>query len=176
MDVGVLAILILNMGLLGTLVLVFKRLFRRAESLLPAEDQDPREHLMERCLSRIQRLEAKRQALATMMDEAEDLKYRLANSEVHRGWLPLIDRNLRLLRQEADLVDQLLGRYYRQRHELKFAIEMDHFQQRLEGITDDFDKNLLEFREEIDRLDEEYQQLILETEAQVEVENLLRQR
>lgn len=152
----------------------FKRLFRRAETDLPAEDPHSLQVLMERCRGRIHRLEAKRQALSEMIDEAEDLKYRLAGSEVHRSRVSLMDRSLRLLHHEANLIDQLLGRYYRQHHALELAVEADRFQQRFERITDGLDRDLLQFREEIDRLDEEYQQLILETEAQVEVENLLR--
>jgi hypothetical protein len=167
--------LIFSGGFLAALFWSWKRLFHRPEPALPAEDPNSPQALMERCQGRIHRLEAKRQVLAEMIDEAEDLKYRLAGSEVHRCRIPLMDRSLRLLRQEAHLIDLLLGRYYRQHHELELAVEADHFQQRLEKVTDDLGGDLLQFREEIDRLDEEYQQLILETEAQVEVENLLRQ-
>jgi hypothetical protein len=125
-------------------------------------------------MARIHRLEAKRQALEAVMDEAEDLKHRLAASEVHRNRVPLMDRSLRLLRQQAHLIDQLLGRYYRQHHDLELAAEAERFQRRLEGVTEGYGEELLDLREEIDHLDEEYQQLMLETEAQVEVENLLR--
>lgn len=168
-------VLILMVALAGALWGAFRRLFRWPESALSAEHQDAREHLMERCRERIHRLEAERQDVSALIDEAEDLKYRLAGSEAHRSRIPLIDRSLDLLRRKAHLLDQLLGRYYRQHHELKLAIEADHFQQHFEAAIENHKVNLMEFRDEINRLDEEYQQLLLEAEAQVEVESLLRE-
>ena len=169
-----LIILLLGAILVVVAVVTTRRRTERTARARPEKDPLAPEPLMDRCLARIHHLESRRRGVETMIHEAEKLKFRLAGSEVHRSRIPLMERSLRLLHHQASLIDELLGRYYRQHHELELTLEAEHFQQRLEGIAEGYGDELLGLREEIDHLDGEYEQLILETEAQVEVENLLR--